>query len=210
MKIPTFISATLAMATWACASESFGGIGISFAQYAGNMQVVDIFPGTPAAQSNLQAGDIITAVNGSPVKGKGVSAVAGMLRGNRGEAVTVQFVHEGSTLSTTLYRKSITVKDIENSEIDRWFNNQQAYSKSDVEAFASANEGSLKLAAVTHNGAAIRQGEQVPANNLNGVFVESYTEPHQALANNTNHSPKHPLNSRGHRANGQSVGKIAR
>ena len=57
MKINTkkiLLLATLSVAPL-MASESFGGIGVSIYQSRDGVKIAEIIPGTPAAESNLQA-----------------------------------------------------------------------------------------------------------------------------------------------------------
>ena len=58
-----FVLAALAVAPL-MASESFGGIGVSIYQSYDGVKIAEIIPGTPAAESNMRAGDVIVAVDG--------------------------------------------------------------------------------------------------------------------------------------------------
>lgn len=57
-----FVKASLAAALAIApvmADESFGGIGVTIFQSHDGVHVVEVIPGTPAADSKLQAGDVI-------------------------------------------------------------------------------------------------------------------------------------------------------
>ena len=55
------------------ADESFGGIGVTIYQIHEGVKVAEVIPGTPAAETKLQAGDVITAVDGVSLQGKDIA-----------------------------------------------------------------------------------------------------------------------------------------
>ena len=82
MKINTkkiLLLATLSVAPL-MASESFGGIGVSIYQSRDGVKIAEIIPGTPAAESNLRAGDVIVAVDGVTFKGNTIEESKAMLK----------------------------------------------------------------------------------------------------------------------------------
>jgi C-terminal processing protease CtpA/Prc len=50
------------------ADEEFGGIGVTIYQTREGVRVAEVIPGTPAAETKLQAGDVITAVDSVSLK----------------------------------------------------------------------------------------------------------------------------------------------
>ena len=89
-----FIKASLIAAMLAApimADEEFGGIGVTIYQIRDGVKVAEVIPGTPAAETKLQAGDVITAVDGVSLKGNDIEASKSMLRG--------QCPHRGHTSS---------------------------------------------------------------------------------------------------------------
>ena len=62
----------LGAVSFAMASETFGGIGVSLNSVQEGARVSAIIPGTPAAETKLQEGDIIIAVNGESLKEKSI------------------------------------------------------------------------------------------------------------------------------------------
>ncbi len=85
--------------------KAIGGIGVMIEPdtASGQVRVSYVLPSAPAERAGFQVGDIITAVNGTATKGRGVEAVSSMLRGQPGTAVSVSLQRSGnpSTLSIT-------------------------------------------------------------------------------------------------------------
>ncbi|WP_297699514.1 PDZ domain-containing protein [uncultured Fibrobacter sp.] len=52
------------------ASVSFGGIGVLIYQVRDGVKVAEVVPGTPAAETKLQANDVVIAIDGESLKGK--------------------------------------------------------------------------------------------------------------------------------------------
>ena len=60
----SFVKASLIAAMMTAplmADESFGGVGITIYQVREGVHVAEVIPGTPAAETNLRAGDVITS-----------------------------------------------------------------------------------------------------------------------------------------------------
>ncbi len=69
---------------------ALGGIGVRIAPTAeGEIEIVEALLGWYAAQAGIRAGDVIIAVNGTPVKGMETNAAADMIRGELGTTVTL-------------------------------------------------------------------------------------------------------------------------
>ncbi len=71
-------------------SGHFGGIGIELGLVDGYFTVIAPMDGTPAALAGLKAGDRITALNNTPVKGMLLSDLIHELRGEPGSAVSLR------------------------------------------------------------------------------------------------------------------------
>jgi carboxyl-terminal processing protease len=85
--------------------KAIGGIGVMIEPDAasGSVRVSYVLPATPAERAGVQVGDVITAVNGTATKGRGVEGVSSLLRGKSGTVVSVSLQRAGtpSTLSIT-------------------------------------------------------------------------------------------------------------
>ena len=158
------------------ASESFGGIGVSIYQSRDGVKIAEVIPGTPAAESNMRAGDVIVAVDGVPLKGKTIEESKAKLRGQKNKPLEITFVSKGDTLSTILRRTQITVKDLESARVESWYGDKSEYNAQEIETFASAAEDSKQLVAVLQNGTLVKSDASVSAKSLNGIYVDCTDE----------------------------------
>ncbi|MCS7059678.1 MAG: S41 family peptidase [Anaerolineae bacterium] len=72
------------------ASGTFEGIGATLRQISGGgVQIVRTFEGAPAQKGGVLPGDMIEAVNGTPVNGLSTYEVAALVRGPKGTTVTL-------------------------------------------------------------------------------------------------------------------------
>jgi carboxyl-terminal processing protease len=95
-------------------NNQFSGIGAELGQDSdGNLQVIAPITGTPAAQAGLQAGDLITAINGTNTSGMSIDAAVHKIRGPAGSKVTLQIVRNKTTpLTLNITRQNITVPSV--------------------------------------------------------------------------------------------------
>jgi carboxyl-terminal processing protease len=70
--------------------SEFGGIGINVMTRNGELSVIGAVPGSPAHRAGLASGDIITQVEGKPLKGLAIDDAIQRLKGKAG--TTVEFV----------------------------------------------------------------------------------------------------------------------
>ncbi len=70
-------------------SGRYGGVGIEFQLVDGFFTVISALDGSPAAEAGIVSGERIVAVNGTPLKGKTVSDVVALIRGEAGTLVTL-------------------------------------------------------------------------------------------------------------------------
>lgn len=95
-------------------NNQFSGIGAELGQDSdGNLQVIAPIAGTPAAQAGLEAGDLITSINGTSTTGMSIDAAVHKIRGPAGSKVTLQIVRNHTTpLSLSINRQNITVPSV--------------------------------------------------------------------------------------------------
>ena len=174
-----FIKASLVAAMLAAplmADEEFGGIGVTIYQLRDGVKVAEVIPGTPAAETKLQAGDVITAVDGVSLKGNDIETSKSMLRGTVNKPLEITYVSEGETYTATSRRAQITVKDLESAKVESWYNKSE-FNAQELETYASATEGNNKqLVAVLKQGSLVAADEHVNAADLNGIYVERANE----------------------------------
>jgi len=159
------------------ADESFGGIGVTIYQQKDGVKVAEVIPGTPAAETKLQAGDVITAVDGVSLAGQDIEASKDMLRGQVNKPLEITYISEGETYTAVLRRAQLTIKDLESEKVQAWYGeNKNVYSAQELEVIASASQADKQLVAVLQQGSVVNANATVSSANLNGVFVEKADE----------------------------------
>lgn len=98
-------------------SGQYVGIGATFTTDPddGSMVLTRIYPDSPAAESGLQVGDRLYAVNGENIVGMATTDVTAMVRGEEGTDVTMTVLRgeSNSEHSFTMTRRSVEVVDVE-------------------------------------------------------------------------------------------------
>jgi carboxyl-terminal processing protease len=91
----------------------FEGVGMTIdpSNTKKGLTVQMVFAGSPAAQAGIGKGDVITAVNGTPIAGKPADASTGMIRGPAGTSVSLTFLKQGTGAPKTVKvpRKAIDI-----------------------------------------------------------------------------------------------------
>lgn len=169
-KISVLFIAMFVTSLWAF--ESFSGIGVSIYPDCNGVRIAEVIPGTPAAESKLQTGDVIVAVDGKSLKGMSINESKVKLRGVNNKPLEIVFVSKGDTLSTVLRRVQITVKNLERESLESWYGGQSRFNALEIEAFAGAFENDKRLVAVMQNGKLVPSDMSVSAKSLKGVYVE--------------------------------------
>lgn len=92
----------------------YGGIGATIAQRKGDIVVNEPYEGSPAQAAGLRAGDIITAIDGKPTKGKNSGDVTTFLKGqpNTPVVLTLRRPGENTDFQKTLTRQEIKIKNV--------------------------------------------------------------------------------------------------
>lgn len=91
--------------------NNYGGLGMQIESQDGLITVTRVFPGTPAEQGGMQAGDRIMMVDTSAVTGFALDEVSGRLTGPAGTRVLVTHARAGvaEPIRTTFTRAIINV-----------------------------------------------------------------------------------------------------
>lgn len=74
---------------------AYSGVGLEITSESGLVRVITPMDGGPAQRAGVQAGDVITAIDGQSAAGLSVADVSEQLRGPAGESVTVTFLTDG-------------------------------------------------------------------------------------------------------------------
>lgn len=95
-------------------SGEFGGLGIEITMEDGALKVVSPIEDTPAFKAGIQAGDIISHVNGESITNISLREAVERLRGNVGTKVMITIVREGSPepFDVEIIRDKIVVKSV--------------------------------------------------------------------------------------------------
>ncbi|PQO24598.1 peptidase S41 [Rhodobacteraceae bacterium WD3A24] len=89
----------------------FGGLGIEVTQEDGFVTVVSPIDGTPADAAGVEAGDIITHVDGESLTGLSLDEAVDMMRGPVGTEIIITVVREGEAepFDLSIIRDTITL-----------------------------------------------------------------------------------------------------
>ena len=156
------------------ADESFGGVGITIVPAKEGVRVVEVIPGTPAAEAGVLPEDRICAVDAVSITGKSFDVARDALRGQKGKPVEISVIREGDTLSLTMRRKALTIKDYSEQSIEKWYGkDKSSYSKEELEAVAVQGASSdAELLSVMSGGYVVLDNESVSAREVKAVYVD--------------------------------------
>ena len=87
----------------------YAGIGAELDSTAQGVDVMTVFPGTPAAKAGVQSGDLFLKVNGQSVVHDSPTEVANIVRGNAGTVVKILFQRGEKTYTATITRALISI-----------------------------------------------------------------------------------------------------
>ncbi len=118
----------------------FGGLGIEVTMEDGFVRVVSPIDGTPAFKSGVQAGDLITHLDGKPVQGLSLSEAVKLMRGEVGTEIKLT-IRRVSTqpFDVTITRAVIPIRTVR-SRIE----GDIGYVR--ISSFSQLTEGGLKKA----------------------------------------------------------------
>ena len=95
------------------ARGEYQGLGIEVTMEEGVVRVVSPIDDTPAARAGIQAGDYITAVNGTSIVGGTLNDAVTMMRGEVGTEVTVTIARAGQDpFDVVIARQTITTRAV--------------------------------------------------------------------------------------------------
>ena len=95
------------------------GIGVNIISDAGKIRIINVIDGTPAQNSNLQAGDVILDIDGKETSGLSVSEVANLVRGAENTPVQITILRNSDKLTKKIIRKEIKIKTVKSSVDNR-------------------------------------------------------------------------------------------
>jgi carboxyl-terminal processing protease len=94
----------------------FSGVGMELGLRDGHLVVVAPLKSSPAERAGMQSGDAVLAVDGQPTSGISVDEAVKIIRGPKGEPVTLTVAREGveNPFEVTIVRDTITIPAINN------------------------------------------------------------------------------------------------
>ena len=94
-------------------SGEYSGVGLTITAEGGLVKVISPMDDSPSSRAGVQAGDIISAINGQNAAGLSVTDVSEKLRGAMGTSVTVTFLRDGEEpRDVVLTREVIKVESV--------------------------------------------------------------------------------------------------
>jgi len=94
-------------------SGEYSGVGLTITAEGGLVKVISPMDDSPAGRAGVQAGDVISAIDGQNASGLTVSDVSEKLRGAMGTSVTVTFLRDGEEpRDVVLTREVIKVESV--------------------------------------------------------------------------------------------------
>ena len=91
----------------------YSGVGLTISSEGGLVKIISPMDGGPAARAGVNAGDVISAIDGQNASGLTVSQVSDKLRGAVGTSVRVTFLRDGEDpREVTLTREVIRIESV--------------------------------------------------------------------------------------------------
>lgn len=88
------------------------GIGVNIASVSGKITIINVMEGSPAQSANLQANDIIYAVDGKEISGMPIAEVANIVKGKENSTVDLTILRNNEKINKKITRKEIKIKTV--------------------------------------------------------------------------------------------------
>jgi carboxyl-terminal processing protease len=104
-------------------SGNYGGLGIEIGMEDGFIKVISPIDGTPAANADIDSGDLIIQLNDTPVKGMSLSEAIEEMRGEPGSEIEIILIKTDNPTPTPLKltREIIRVASVSQSYLEAGF-----------------------------------------------------------------------------------------
>lgn len=84
-----------------------GGVGLTLGPSADGVMVEDVIAATPSDRAGMLPGDLITDVDGKPIRGMGLESVVNTIVGQPGTRVVLSIERDGKPMKLTLEREHL-------------------------------------------------------------------------------------------------------
>lgn len=91
------------------------GIGVNIASVSGKITIINVMDGSPAQAANLQANDIIYAVDSKEISGMPIAEVANLVKGKENSVVDLTVLRNNEKFNKKITRKEIKIKTVKTS-----------------------------------------------------------------------------------------------
>jgi Periplasmic protease len=100
-------------------SGKFGGLGIEITMEEGFVKVISPIEDTPAFRAGILAGDYIIQINETPVFGLTLNEAVELMRGKKGEPITITISREGvEPFDVVIIRDIIKIQSVKKDIFD--------------------------------------------------------------------------------------------
>ena len=124
-------------------SGAFEGVGMTVQEHARGLEIVQVFKGGPAAKAGMKRGDVITAVDGKPLKGIPATAATAKIKGPAGTEVRLTVVTGKRTRTLRIERAAVNIPAVD-ARMVRQDGRKVAYAA--LEGFTAGAHGELRAA----------------------------------------------------------------
>ncbi len=94
-------------------NAEYVGIGVVIGHTAeSKVQILSVFPDSPAEAVGIQSGDIIQSVNGEAMQEMALDAVVGKIKGPIGESVSIVIQRDGENISYEVERAQVSLPTV--------------------------------------------------------------------------------------------------
>jgi carboxyl-terminal processing protease len=112
-----FVPTRTAFGPGAALEERIVGIGVELKPHDNGALINDVLENSPAAQGQLNSGDVITAVNGQAVRGMSLNQIGDLIGGPSGSSVSIRFDRQGRSYTVSLTRRSVYVSSVAGAQM---------------------------------------------------------------------------------------------
>jgi carboxyl-terminal processing protease len=122
-------------------SGKFEGVGMSVHPSKEGLVLTDTFPGSPARNAGMRARDVITAVNGHSIAGRGINSSTDQIKGRPGTYVNLTVKRDDKTIHFRVKRAKIDIPEVKGKIVTR---GGKKFALISLASFSSGVHGKLR------------------------------------------------------------------